>query len=232
MRSAGNRKRREERGVTLIELMVAITLVAAIATGMLMAARTSLTVLQKVDTRLQSNRRVMSVEQILARELGGVMPVMGDCLESGRAAAFRGNAQTLRLVTSYSIAEGARGYPKLIELQVTPSDRGVRLIVNEHLYAGPSSSLSFCGDTPAQPDPQSFVLADHLAYCRILYKDTRRDTPVSGEWLPFWNKGDLPAAVRVDMMPVDVDASRLPLMPVTVPIHITREVAVPYVDAY
>jgi prepilin-type N-terminal cleavage/methylation domain-containing protein len=82
MRSAGNRKRREERGVTLIELMVAITLVAAIATGMLMAARTSLTVLQKVDTRLQSNRRVMSVEQILARELGGVMPVMGDCLES------------------------------------------------------------------------------------------------------------------------------------------------------
>ena len=64
-----------ERGVTLIELMIAITLVAALSTGMLMAMRTGLLTLQKTDDRLQANRRVMSVNQILSRQIGGVMPI-------------------------------------------------------------------------------------------------------------------------------------------------------------
>ena len=56
---------RDQRGFTLIELMIAITLVAALSTGMLMAMRTSLITLEKIDERLKSNRRVMSVERIL-----------------------------------------------------------------------------------------------------------------------------------------------------------------------
>src|SRR5271166_3577858 len=71
---------RSERGVTLIELMIAITLVAMLSVGMLMAMRTSMITLEKTDARLQLNRRVMSAEQILSREIGGLMPVMGDCL--------------------------------------------------------------------------------------------------------------------------------------------------------
>ena len=35
---------------------------------------------------------------------------------------FNGNDQTLRLVSSYSLAEGARGYPRVIELQVLPAE--------------------------------------------------------------------------------------------------------------
>ena len=70
MRSA---RKQRQAGVTLIELMIAITLVAAISTGMLMAMRTSLITLEKVDARLQSNRRVMGAEQILARQIGGLM---------------------------------------------------------------------------------------------------------------------------------------------------------------
>jgi len=67
---------RDQRGFTLIEVMIAVTLVAAISTTMLFAIRTALITLQKTDDRLMSNRRVMSVERILGNQLGGVMPVI------------------------------------------------------------------------------------------------------------------------------------------------------------
>jgi len=227
------------RGFSLIELMVAITLVAAISVGMLMAMRTGLITLDKVDSRLQSNRRVMSVEQILSRELSGVMPVVGDCRSSDggirpRAPIFSGTDQRLLLVSSYSLDEGARGYPRLLALQVIPSDRGgVRLIVNESLYTGPSSTGPFCLDgaaAPVPPTPSSFVLADRLAFCRISYQEYLPQSPNLQKWQAIWNKADLPSAVHVEMAPLIADPVSLPLVSVTVPIHVTREVLSPYAD--
>jgi prepilin-type N-terminal cleavage/methylation domain-containing protein len=227
-----SRRHYGSRGFTLIELMISVTLVAAISTGMLMAIRTSLITLQKTDDRLQSNRRVMSVEQILSRELGGVMPVM--CGTGGTTAAFNGNPQTLHLVSSYSMLEGARGYPRILELQVLPAEGGTfRLIVNEFLYSGPMSTMPFCAGgsfLPAQATPHSFVLADRLAYCHFSYQQRNQDTMMGETWLPVWNQTNLPAAVRVDMAPLIPDPARLPLVPVTVPVHINRDVNVQYAD--
>ncbi len=223
--------KKSERGVTLIELMIAITLVAALSTGMLMAMRTGLLTLQKTDNRLQSNRRVMSVNQILSHQVGGVMPIVGAC-----GPIFNGDSQTLRLASSYSMTEGSRGEPRLVELVVIPGDQGgLRLIVNEFLYTGPFSTAVFCGDgllTRPKATAQSFILADRLASCRILYKESRPDTPVSGNWLPTWNRPNLPAAVRVEMTQLVPDPASLPLLTVTVPLHINREVLSPYVDSW
>ncbi len=216
-----------ESGVTLIELLIAITLVATLSVGMLMAMRTSLITLEKTDARLQANRRSMSVQQILARQIGGVIPVRGACVP-----IFNGSEQTLRLVSTYSLAEGARGYPRILEFQVIPADGGgVRLIVNEFLYTGPVSTSLICGDSPlVQATPQSFVLADRLAYCRFSYHEIIPESMIEGRWLPMWNQINLPSAVRVDLAPLVVDPARLPLLGVTVPIHINRDVLGPYVD--
>jgi general secretion pathway protein J len=231
-------RHRTQRGVTLVELLIAITLVAALSVTMLMAIRTSLITLEKVDARLQSNRRVVSVEQILARQIGGVMPVMGDCSNGtpapDRVPVFVGNQQTLHLISTYSMSEGSRGSPRVLGLQVIPADDGgVRLIVNESPYIGPSSTAPFCASHQfflVQPNPQSFILADRLAYCRILYHESIPDTPVGGNWVPLWNQANLPSAVRVEMAPLVPDPARLPLVGVTIPIHINREVLGQYVD--
>jgi prepilin-type N-terminal cleavage/methylation domain-containing protein len=230
--------KQDQAGVTLIELMIAITLVAAISTGMLMAMRTSLITLEKVDARLQSNRRVMGAEQILSRQIGGAMPVLGDCPNSngalGRFPVFNGTAQTLHLVSTYSLAEGARGYPHVLEFQVIPAGGGGwRLIVNEYLYGGPASTVPFCLNgafLPVQAKPDSFVLADRLAFCRFLYRQRVPDAPRAGAWVPVWSDISLPAAVRIEMEPLVPDPAQLPLVNVTVPIHITREVGSPYAD--
>src|SRR5579864_366706 len=229
-------RRARERGFTLIELMVAITLVAAIATGMLMAMRTSLTTLDKVDSRLISNRRVMSVNRILSREISGAMPVTGECRTAAggivpHSPALNGTDQTLLLVSSYSLTEAARGIPRVLEFQVLPSPRGgLMLIVNEALYTGPSSIQPFCFEhaaVPAQSMPDSFVLADRLAFASISYQEYNPQFPSNQKWLPVWNKPDFPSAIRVDMLPLNPSAANLPLLPVTVPIHVTRQVMFP-----
>src|SRR5579871_2885556 len=211
--------RHGQRGFTLLELLISITLVAALSAGMLMAMRSGLLTLQKVDDRLQSNRRVMSVQMILSRELSNAMPAMGQCGNGaggfgGAIPVFTGDAQTLHLVSSYSMTEGARGYARLVELQVIPADRGVRLIANEVLYAGPTSAAQFCiggAFQPGRPTPQSLVLADRLAYCRFVYQAGDKESPKGGAWGEAWNKPDLPYAVRVEMAPLIADVTRLPL---------------------
>lgn len=229
--------RAREAGFTLIELMIATTLVAAISVTMLMAMRTSLITFQKTDDRLDSNRRVVAVEQILSRQIGGVMPVTGTCNGGARVAAFNGTGQTLYLVSSYSLSEGSRGYPRLLAMQVVPGERGGwRLIVNESLYTGPFSITPFCAGGLFAPVPiraDSFILADRLASCQFVYLERRADgSLLGGNWVGIWNRPDLPQAVRVMMEPLTPDPSRLPLLDVTVPIHITRSVMEQYVDSW
>lgn len=224
-----------ERGFTLVEVLIAVTLVAGIATSMLFAMRSGLLSMSKIDGRLIANRRVMSVERILASELGGVMPVIGYCADNSQMPVFNGNDQTLHLVTSYSLTEGARGDPRVVELQVVPSPGGgMRLIANETLYSGPYATAPFCAGNAfraGEASPQSFVVADRLAYCHISYEDVDPMMRMgNGNWLPMWNKTNLPAAVHVDMAPAVPDAAYLPLISVTVPIHITRDVNAPYTD--
>jgi len=221
---------RSERGVTLIELLIAITLVAALSVGMLLAVRVGLVTLEKTDHRMEANRRVVAANRILYRELSGAMPVVGAC-----GPVFRGDSQRLRLVSSYSLKEGARGAPQVLELAIVAGDRGWRLIVNETPYYGPATTSQFCGDAGAAPTlatAQSFVLADHLASCVFGYKDTVHDSVLTGAWLEAWVKPDFPSAVRVQMTPLATSLADLPLLNVTVPLNINREVLAPYADSW
>jgi prepilin-type N-terminal cleavage/methylation domain-containing protein len=222
------------KGFTLIELMISITLVAALATGMMMAMRTSLLSLEKIDSRLQFNRRVMGMEQVLTRQIGGVMPVVGDC-GTKHTAIFQGTPELLRMVSSYSMAEGARGYPQFDEFAVIQGENGLRLVVTERPYSGPSSTAPFCSDDPDHPvAPQasaaSMILADRLASCVFSYREAIPDRPPSDKWLPGWNKQELPGAVRIEMTPLDSSPALLPVLNVTVPIHVTRLVKGTYED--
>jgi prepilin-type N-terminal cleavage/methylation domain-containing protein len=230
---AGRRPR--TRGFTLIEMMIALTLVAAIITGLLMAMRTGLTVYEKVNARLEDNRRVMGLDLVLHRQFGGMMPVTGYCGAGGpKVSAFNGDAASVRFVSSFSLAEGARGYPQVVEyVAASDPNGGVRLMMNERVYFGPASIAPQCANNifpPVQVTPQSVEMAGKLAYCRFAYRVPVTDSPVGGEWLPLWQRLDLPRAVRVEMMPIDANSSHLPMLTLNVPVHVTRLLNAPYAD--
>jgi prepilin-type N-terminal cleavage/methylation domain-containing protein len=225
------RRATSEQGFTMIELMISITLVAALATGMMMAMRTSLLSLEKINSRLQFNRRVMGMQRVLTRQIGGVMPVQSDC-DSKRMPIFRGSPDSLRLVSNYSMAEGARGYPQFDEFRVVKGEAGLRLIVTEHLYTGPSSTSPYCGEALLTPEGTagSMIIADRLATCVFSYREQVPDQFPSDKWLPVWDREDLPAAVKIEMTSLDSSAALLPVMSVTVPVRITRQVRSEYED--
>lgn len=229
-------------GVTLIELLIAMTLVSILSSGIFMALRVGLTALERSNNKLMMNRRVAGVRRIIDSQIANLVPVSGACTTQGIIGSlpsvfFEGQPQSMRAVTTYSLAEAARGYPRILEYLVIPgeSGEGVRLVVNELYYAGPSSLAMLClgvgmrGEAgpvmqtrPPQATPDSFVLADKLAYCRLSYLKFNEQMR-QREWLSVWNAAGLPAAIRIDMKQLIPDPSRLQLTTITLPVHANRK---------
>lgn len=233
-------------GVTLLELLIAVSLVSLLSVGILVALRVGLNAMEKANNRLLDNRRVFGVQRILEQQVAGLMPVVADCFSGpgappARVLFFQGAPGTMRFVSSFSLEEAARGYPRILEYQVLPAeDMGaVRLVVNELLYWGPASTGALClGPNPERPGilfrpvevgPQSFVLADRLAFCRFSYLE-RLPPPAPGRWTPVWTRQDLPAAIRIEMARKGDDPSRLPLLTATLPVRVTKLPGLPYAD--
>jgi len=214
--------RRNQAGVTLIEVLVAVTLLSLLSLGMLYAFRLGTGALSKTDSKLMDNRRVVGAQRILEQELMGLLPVLAACPGKSNGY-FQGEPQRMRLVSAFSLEEAWRGRPKILELFVIPGENGagVRLVVNEAPYTGPASVAPYCEGTPVAT-PHSFVLADRLAYCRFQYLGFPPDAGAAGVWSAVWKQPVWPAGIRVEMAPLEADASRLQPITVTAPIYLYR----------
>jgi type II secretory pathway pseudopilin PulG len=238
-------KRLEGRaGVTLLELLIAVTLLAALSIGILFSLRVGLNAMEKTNARFLANRRVLGAQRILEQQIANLIPAAAQCMaapgQGGPSVRFfQGEPQAMRFATTYSIQSAARGVPMIAELAVIAGaeGRGVRLVVNEIPFAGPMVAGRACAGLIADPasnrqriqfrpievGPYSFVLADHLAFCRFLYREPPRGEAPE-QWLPEWpNPNDWPTAVRVEMAPLEPDPARLQTLPLTVPVRVNRD---------
>ena len=247
-----NRRRRSLAGVTLMEVLIAVTLLSLLTVGMAMAMRIGLNAFSKTDGRLMDNRRVAGAQRALESELQGLMPLVLPCLGSGdsgmgqKFAVFQGDPQVIRLVSTFSLQEAWRGQPMFLELFVIPGDegKGVRLVVNEFPYhpietarvcqgfnLDPTSGVGLTRYPQPQANEKSFVLADKLAYCRFSYlQHPVKDLLAPAVWLPSLAYQGWPQAIRVEMAPLEPDPSRLQPQSMTIPIHIYRAPEIPYGD--
>ncbi len=240
------RTRRSTAGVTLMELLIAISLLSLLTVGVLLALRVGLNAMEKTNSRLMSNRRVIGAQRVLEEQIAGMIITGADCGAGGGAPPvklpfFQGQPQTMRFVSSYSMADAHRGYPQILEYQVIPQTDGggVRLVVNERLYSGPLSTGMLCIG-PGPPDqgtlfrpveigPQSFVLADNLSTCRFAFLGPGK-APGTKEWMPVWAESDFPLAIRVEMLRQEVDPTGIPLLSLTVPVRVNRIPGFAYAD--
>jgi prepilin-type N-terminal cleavage/methylation domain-containing protein len=230
------------KGVTLMELLIAVLLLSLLSVGIVLTLRVALSAMNKSGSKLMANRRVSSVERILDQEIEGIMPVTADCqaqpdVPGPTLMFFQGETASMRLASTYSLQQGERGLPMILEFQVIPGEegQGVRLVVNEHWYTGPRGAGIYCigmgppfdGGPPAplfapiSIGPDSFVIADKLAYCRFSFRDLRQP-PQEPVWVERWVKPVLPNAIRIEMAPLTPDAGRLVPVTLTMPVHVTR----------
>jgi hypothetical protein len=241
---------RPTAGITLIEVVIAVTLLSMLSVGMLATIRMGFDGLHKTNSRLMENRRVAGAQRLLEQQLGGFMPVKAPCSGGPDApstpfAFFEGQPQSMRLVSTYSLQEAWRGEPRILELQVIPGEegRGVRLIVNEIPYTGPLSAGRSClgmGIDPAtgltvpqfapiQASAQSFVLADKLAWCRFSYLEPGKPPDIDF-WRPDWVLPRWPIGLRVEMAPLEDNPARLRPLTISTAIPINRSPDVVYAD--
>ena len=238
---------RKDAGVTLIEVLVAITLLSLLTVGMMFAMSIGLQAFHKTDRTLMENRRVAGAQRILEQELEGLIPVVAPCGPGEPIGFFQGEPQVMRLVSGFSLQQAWRGRPQILELFVLPGEegRGVRLVVNEIPYGGPVAAGQMCvGRTPdaetgvqiphfapVMAGPRSFVLADKLAFCRFAYLSPVKDPKDPPAWMPGWKLPNRwPFAVRIDMGPLEPDTARLQPISIIAPVHIRRSPEIKYVD--
>lgn len=233
-------KRDRRAGVTLIELLVAVTLFALLSVGMLYAFRIGLIAYSKTQTRLMDNRRVAGAQRVLLQELQNMVPVVVTC---GGAAAggartpfFQGETEKMRLVSTFSLQGASRGATQILEIFVAPGDngQGVRLLVNEIPYTGPQAAGQLCTAPgqflPVSSSERSFVLADKLAFCRFTFQRVPLEVVPERLWVPRFLANTWPRAVRIEMAPLVPDSSRLQPIGVTAIIRVHRNPEIDYGD--
>jgi prepilin-type N-terminal cleavage/methylation domain-containing protein len=255
MRAALRRspRRRLQAGLTLMEVLIAVTLLSALSLAMMFAMRIGLNTFSKAGDKLMANRRVAGAQRVLLEELQGMIPVTAPC--SGNAAAaqaplltpfFQGTAQTMRFVSSFSLQEAWRGGPRILEFSVIPGGDGggVRLIVNELPYVSPISAGNRCLGIAADPvtglsgpvfapilaGPDSFVLADRLEFCRISFLTPDRTPGTPPSWRAEWRGTAWPLGVRVEMAPIKPDPMQLAPITVTAALRLWRTPGIAYAD--
>ena len=246
--------RRREAGVTLVEIMVAITLLSLLSLGMVLAIRGGLSAYARTEDKLMYDRRIAGAQRILQQELEGLIPTFVLCGAGAggpgaRAVLFQGAPDHMWLASTFSLNHGWRGQPQILTLFVIPGEEGegVRLVLNEMPYNGPAGAGQYCTGTanisgtivplaqflPPRSSPKSFVLADKLAYCRFLYYTPGgmySNAPPT--WQSDWHGKGWPYAIRVDMAPLAANPSQLQPISVTAPIHIRRDADKVYVNEY
>jgi hypothetical protein len=159
---------------------------------------------------------------------------------------FEAAPQAMRLVSTFSLQQAWRGRPQILELFVVPRDdgQGVRLVVNEIPYFGPLAAGRMCTSMapdpatgismphflPVNAGPNSFVLADKLAFCRFsyLWQPVKPNDPIV--WSPVALNSGWPVAVRVEMAPLLIDPSVLQPLTVTAALHLHLSPTIPYGD--
>lgn len=252
MMSVVRLKRRRQRGVTLIEMLVAVTLVSLLSTGLLYAMRLGINALEQTNRKFTDNRRALGSLRVLNQQLAAIIPAQVSCkgtsLDGDLAPIFfRGARTSAQFVTGYTLEEAGRGYPRIVEYFVVPGEAarggGFRLVMQESPYTGPQSLSVYCSGTGMDPlhrapvsllrpptlGARPFVIADQLAYCRISYQRVHPAT-FQRDWADAHAGAALPAAIRIEMAPLRPDAARVQLSTTTIALRVTRNTYEAYAD--
>jgi len=193
------RRRQSKKGMTLIELLIAVTLFGAISASMGIVLNIAFTSMNKIDSKVDFNRRILASQRMIDQILQGIIPLNVPC--AGQPVGLVASSTFVKFLSSYSVSEGSRGRPRIVELFGAPSPNGgMRLLVNEWPYLGRQSLMSACM-APVQVLPSSFILADRLSQVQFLYRRREIGQP-SEVWVSGWAFPEWPSGIRLNLAPI------------------------------
>ena len=181
--------RRGDSGFTLMELLVALTLLALLMTVMLGGLRLGTHVWETSNTHIESGDEVSVVRNFLRQRLEEALPVSAAGRNRTNRPHFVGEPERLQLTSSMPASLGEGLFQ--LQLAVNPAsedDKAGRLILDWRAWPEAAS-----GD-----NSQRMILDDVAGIAFAYYTNgTRRE---EGRWVRTWQDQDLlPELIRVDL---------------------------------
>ena len=207
-------------GVTLVELLVAITLLGFVSLGLLFAMRIGIGTWQRGDARLAVDRAVVTAGDLIAAQIADAQARnvgWGPLEQRVSFLLFDGAPERLHFLTRYSVARRERGGSYLAEYWFEHDARGeCRLLYNEYPFRGDNDAVAVVEKLARDPNgqilvqyraphagPNTRILYTGLHDCGFEYLIEPSDRPVY--WGKLW-PGDfrkLPHAVAVRFLGVE-----------------------------
>jgi len=180
------------RGMTLIELLVALLLLSALSVGILSALRTGHRAYATVQRAGRSLTEVATTQKLLRRIIESASPLSPGRARSSGHFALEGSQNTLML--NAPAPEASAGDFYQYELSLAPRADGARDLV---IHYGPKRE-------------QEVLLerVKDLRYGYLTRPDSSRGVP--SQWLESWREAPLPLLVRVAVVFESGDARAWP----------------------
>ena len=203
-----------QRGFTLIEILMATTLLAAGLALAFATLRASTTAAERGETRAHESERMRAVEGFLRRRIGSALPIAYEVDSStGIPLRFLGASDRMRFVADLPRYLG-RGGPHLHDLHVVDDGRSRRGDAQRRLEA--SFAVILANEVVAEDDPRPpELLVGELREIRFRYRGLDEQNRPS-DWEDEWNQGDrMPMQVEVRI--VDLRGRAWPRIVIALP---------------
>jgi general secretion pathway protein J len=195
------RPARAERGFTLLEVLVAVTLLGLLMAALLGGVRLGVRAWEASDTRLDADARLTAVQDFLRERLTQARRSGAAAAGADDGPAWRGEPDRLSFVTLMPEHLGA-GLER-ITLSLTPADHGADLTVEWW-------PAELGQDRHAVRDAiRTRVLLARVAELRLAYfgQVDPRQPPT---WSEVWDQPSLPRLVRIQLRFPDGDTRGWP----------------------
>ena len=182
-----------QRGFTLLELLVAITLLGVLMAALFGALRLGARVWETGEARLDASARVQVVQDFLRQQLGQTVPMSETTDDSrpSRGMVFTGASDGLSFVSLLPAHLG--GGASLMELALRPpaaDGEPVDLVLRLR-------SLALGGEGPARAESEERVLIEAVESLEIAYFGADRPGAEPIWWQEWRDQRSLPTLVRV-----------------------------------
>ena len=190
-------------GFTLVELLVALTIMAITAGLLANSLRFSLGTAAKVESRIESIESLHQSQRALRRQVQLALPIYRADGDEPPSLDFAASASQLDFVAPLpGLDTGGLLYriSLRIEEPLRREANQARVIMSYRLYLDGTQGRSY------DPDTREVVLMDGFSSASFSYRDTLRRN--AGSWTEEWQRQDrLPDLVQLTVSSDDQDAT-------------------------
>ena len=184
--------RKSQKGFTLIEVMLAMTIFALMGTVLYGAFSLSHSAVEKSQRSFENNQKLRAVDELLGSYIRSAYPYRPSPQDG--ALLFAGEEAELTFVSSFSLAMGGRGMAKVRLFWEGDEKRAGLLRLEEET---PVRVLSEEGNEGHEGLRNGLVVREGVKEFRITYLDPQSDEE---KWEERWDakeRNTLPRAIRL-----------------------------------